>query len=128
MGIYGQYHERYCFVTLAFKFKVTGGLLKGQILAIFHILAQFSWLDHPMAGIYNTYICPLYACRNLPFKLFIEGHQQTAKVPDRGHFFAFFEIFSRIADYIAWKLLKMALEVEYMMGYPDPGLLVTEDC
>ena len=28
---------------------------------------------------------------------------------------------------IAWKLLKMALEVEYMMEYQYPNLLVTED-
>ena len=30
------------------------------------------------------------------------------------------------ADYIAWKLLKMALEVEYMMDFYHPGLLVTD--
>ena len=42
---------------------------------------------------------------------------------------AFLEIFSkRNADYIAWKLLKMALEVEYMMGHQHPGLPVTEEC
>ena len=41
---------------------------------------------------------------------------------------AFLEIFSLIADYIAWKLLKMALEVEYMMEYQYPDLPVTEDC
>ena len=41
---------------------------------------------------------------------------------------AFFgDIFSLNADYIAWKLLKKALEVEYMMGYQHPGLPVTED-
>ena len=36
-------------------------LLKGQILAIFRILAEFSYteIDNPMASIYNTYICPL---------------------------------------------------------------------
>ena len=33
-----------------------------------------------------------------------------------------------VADNIAWKLLKMALEVEYMMEYQYPDLLVTEDC
>ena len=36
--------------------------LKGQILAIFaHFgpVLQDRKLDHPMAGIYNTYICPL---------------------------------------------------------------------
>ena len=30
------------------------------------------------------------------------------------------------ADYIAWKLLKIALEVEYMMDFYRPGLLVTD--
>ena len=30
------------------------------------------------------------------------------------------------ADYIAWKLLKMALEVEYMMDFYHPGLPVTD--
>ena len=30
------------------------------------------------------------------------------------------------ADYIAWKLLKMALEVEYMVEYQHPGLAVTD--
>ena len=28
----------------------------------------------------------------------------------------------------AWKLLKMALEVEFKMEYLHPGLPVTEDC
>ena len=42
MGIYGQCHERYCFVTLTFNFKVTGGLLKVRFWPFFHILAQFS--------------------------------------------------------------------------------------
>ena len=40
--------------------------LKGQILAIlshFGPVLMYTNLDHPMAGIYNTYICPLYACR-----------------------------------------------------------------
>ena len=36
----------------------------------------------------------------------------------------FGDIFTFIADYIAWKLLKMALEVEYMMEYQYPDLLV----
>ena len=40
----------------------------------------------------------------------------------------FGDIFTLIADYIAWKLLKMALQVEYMMEYQHPGLLVTADC
>ena len=50
----------------------------------------------------------------------------TAKVPDQGSFLAYLEIFSVNADYIAWKLLKMALEVEYMMEYQHPGLPVTD--
>ena len=36
--------------------------LKGQILAIFSPFGTvliYRKLDHPMAGIYNTYICPL---------------------------------------------------------------------
>ena len=55
-------HERYCFVTLTFNFKVTGGLFKGQILAIFSHFGPvliYRKLYHPMGGIYNTYICPL---------------------------------------------------------------------
>ena len=38
----------------------------------------------------------------------------------------FGDIFTLNADYIAWKLLKMALEVEYMMDFYHPGLLVTD--
>ena len=38
----------------------------------------------------------------------------------------FGDIFTLNADYIAWKLLKMALEVEYMMNFYHPGLLVTD--
>ena len=34
VGIYGQCHKHYCFVTLTFNFKVIGGL-QGQILVIF---------------------------------------------------------------------------------------------
>ena len=40
----------------------------------------------------------------------------------------FGDIFTLFADYIAWKLLKMVLEVQYMMEYQYPDLLVTEDC
>ena len=43
--IYGQCHERYCFVTLTFNYKVTGGLLKVRFWPIFHILAQFSYTE-----------------------------------------------------------------------------------
>ena len=64
----------------------------------------------------------------MTLKLFIEGHPQTAKVPHQGHFWLFGDIFTLNADYIKCKLLKMALEVEYMMKYQHPGLLVTEDC
>ena len=45
VGIYGQCHERYCFVTLTFNFKVTGGLLKVRFWPFFHILAQFSYTE-----------------------------------------------------------------------------------
>ena len=55
--IYGQYHERYCFVTLTFNFKVTCGLLKSG-----GPVPMYKKLDHPIAGIYNTYICPRKAC------------------------------------------------------------------
>ena len=76
-----------------------------------------------MAG---TYICPLQACRNLTLKLFIEGHP---KYLTEVIFCLFGDIFTLIADYIAWKLLKMVLEVEYMMEYQYPDFLVTEeDC
>ena len=44
----------------------------------------------------------------------------------RGIFGLFGDIFTLNADYIAWKLLKMALEVEYMMDFCHPGLLVTD--
>ena len=57
--------------------------------------------------------------QNLTLNLFIEGHPLTAKVPDRGSFLAFF--FTLNADYIAWKLLKMALEVEYIMDFYHPA-------
>ena len=60
--------------------------LKGQIGPVL----IYRKLDDPMTGIYNTYICPLQKCRNLTLKLFIEGHSQTAKVPDRGHFWRYF--------------------------------------
>ena len=35
----------YCFVTLTFNFKVTGGLLKVRFWPFFHILAQFSYTE-----------------------------------------------------------------------------------
>ena len=35
VGIYGQCHERYCFVTLTCNFKVTGGLLNVRFWAFF---------------------------------------------------------------------------------------------
>ena len=77
--------------------------LKGQILAIFSHFGQvliYRKLDHPMAGIYNTYICPIYVSMQ--------------------KFDLFGDIFTLNADYIAWKLLKIALEVEYMMEYQHP--------
>ena len=36
------------------------------------------------------------------------------------------DIFTLNADYIAWKPLKMALEVEYMMEYQHPSLQFTD--
>ena len=100
--------------------------LKGQIFSLFGPVLLYRKSDHPMAGLYNTYIC-LSACRNLTLKLFIEGHPLTAKVPDRGSFLAFLEIFSHLMlTILHGKLLKMALEVEYMMDFYHPGLLVTD--
>ena len=60
MGIYGQCHECYCFVTLTFNIKVTGGLLKvrdfGHFFSDFGSVLIYRKLDHPMAGIYNRHI------------------------------------------------------------------------
>ena len=57
MGIYGQCHKRYCFVTLTFNFKVTSGLLKVRFWPFFTFWpsSHIQKLDHPMAGIYNIY-------------------------------------------------------------------------
>ena len=44
----------------------------------------------------------------------------------RGIFGLFGDIFTLNAYYIAWKLLKMALEVAHMMDLCHPGLLVTD--
>ena len=43
--------------------------------------------------------------------------EKTANLAHQGHIGLFGDIFTLNADYIAWKLLKMALEVEYMMEY-----------
>ena len=88
MGIYGQYHEHYCFVTLTFNFKVTGSLLKVRFWPFFSHFGPvpiYRMLDHPVAEIYNTYYMTL--------KLFIEGHPQTAEVPHQGHFWPFWRYF-----------------------------------
>ena len=98
MGIYGQCHKSYCFVTLTFNFKVTGGLLKVRFWPFFSHFGPvliYRKLDHPMAGIYNIYICPLSACRNLTLMLFIEGHPQTDKVPHQGIFGLFGVVYGR---------------------------------
>ena len=68
------------FCDLDLQFQGHWRPLKGQILDIFlHFgpVLIYRKLDHSMAGIYNTYICPLQACRNLTLKLFIEGHPQV---------------------------------------------------
>ena len=47
---------------VTFNFKVTGGLLKVRFWPFFSHFGPvliYRKLDHPMAGIYNTYICPL---------------------------------------------------------------------
>ena len=50
------------FCDLDLQFQGHWWPLKGQIVSIFsHFgpLLIYRKLDHPMAGIYNTYICPL---------------------------------------------------------------------
>ena len=98
MGIYGQCHERYCFVTLTFNLKVTGGFLKVRFWPFFHFLAQFSYTESQII-LWLVYIIHIYVlCKHAEtsLKLFIEGHPLTAKVPDRGSFLAFLEIFSHL--------------------------------
>ena len=58
VGTYGQCHECYCFVTLTFNLKVTDGHLKSDFGHFSHFgpVLIYRKLDHPMAGIYNTYI------------------------------------------------------------------------
>ena len=59
MSIYRQCHEHYCFVTLTFNFKVTGGLLKIRFWPFFSHFGPvliFRKLDHPMGGIYKIYM------------------------------------------------------------------------
>ena len=46
-------------MTLTFNFKVTGGLLKVRFFSHFGPVLIYRKLDHPMGGIYNTYIFPL---------------------------------------------------------------------
>ena len=133
MGNIWAVSQTLLFCDLDLQFQDHWWPLKGQIfLAIFSHFGPvliYRKLDHPMAGTYNTYICPLQACRNLTLKLFIEGHPLTAKVPDRGHFWPLWRYFHLLLTILhGWKLLNMALEVEYMMEYQYPGLLGTEDC
>ena len=61
-------------------------------------------LHHPMGGIYNTYMSSVSMQ-----KFDLEALQSF-----------FGDIFTLSADYIAWKLLKMVLEIEYMMEYQHP--------
>ena len=51
-------NAKYCFVTLIFNFKVTGGLLKVHFFT-FWPSSHIQKVRYPMAGICNTYICPL---------------------------------------------------------------------
>ena len=49
-------------MTLTFNLKVTGGHLKVRFWPFFSLFGPvliYRKSDHPMAGIYNTYICPL---------------------------------------------------------------------
>ena len=55
-----------------------------------------------------------------------QGHWWPLKGQILAIFGKFGDIFTLNADYIAWKLLKMALEVEYMMEHQHPGLPVTD--
>ena len=108
MGIYGQCHERYCFVTLTFNLKVTGGLLKVRFWPFFHFLTQFSYTESQII-LWLVYIIHIYVLCKHP-----ESTDRQSTLP-RVIFGLFGDIFTLNADYIAWKLLKMALEVEYMM-------------
>ena len=57
-----QSRRRLLFCDLALQFLGDWWPLKGQILASFSHFGPVlihRKLDHPMAGIYNTYICPL---------------------------------------------------------------------
>ena len=129
MGIYGQYHECYCFVTLTFNLKVTGGLLKVSFWKCFHFLAQFSYTESRII-LWLVYIIHIYVlCKLQKFDLeALHWRSSTDRQSTwpRVIFGLFGDIFTLNADYIAWKLLKMALEVEYMMEYQHPGLPVTD--
>ena len=67
------------FCDLDLQFQGRWWPLKGQFLAIFSHFGTglvYRKFDHPMAGIYSTYIC-----------------QKYAKVPHRGHFWPFWRYF-----------------------------------
>ena len=75
-----------------------------------------------MAGIYNIYI---YMSSVSMQKFDLEALQlkvihRLPKYLTQTIFGLFGDIFTLNADYIAWELLKMALEVEYMMDYQHP--------
>ena len=62
MWVYMSNAMNTIFCDLDLQFQGHWWPLKGQILAIFSYFGPvliYRKLDHPMAGIYNTYICPL---------------------------------------------------------------------
>ena len=73
-----------------------------------------------MGGIYNTYICPV-SMQKFDLEA-LHGRSSTDRQSTSLRPY-FGDIFTLNADYIAWKLLKMALEVQYMMGVPASYLL-----
>ena len=57
---------------------------------------------------------------DLPFGSSLKVIHRPPKNLTELSFGLFGDIFTINVDYIAWKLLKMALEVEYMMEYQHP--------
>ena len=97
--------------------------LKGKILSIFSLFGPvllYRKSDHPI------YMSSVSMQRfNLEALHWRSSTDRRSTWP-RVIFGLFGDIFTLNADYIAWKLLKMALEVQYMMDFYHPGLLVTD--
>ena len=111
------------FVTLTFNFKVTGGPLKVRFWPFFHFLAQFSYTESYIV-LWLVYIVPIdVLCKHAETWSWSSSLKVIHRLPKylTGAIFGLFgDIFTLNADYIARKLLKMALEVEYMMEYQHP--------